>query len=365
MNEIELGFCARVPANSSRFFDEESMALSQPMADVELIYDQVSNIVVNRKFNLDSIIYDDMYCTSVSNISGTIQIPTTEYFSQIMELIGTDIKVVDIGCGQGEFVEYLQNVGIWATGYDPALISENENLVKDYWSEKFDPADLYVMRCVLPHIPNPWRFVSRIFDVNPNARVLVEFQDLNWILENRIWWQISHDHVNVFAKRDFEFPFTVVSSGNFANGEWSWVLIENKLFNDDPHSNAFNIDKSRVVDYQSKLQEEFGFLSQSRENAICRAKEISSIGDFGIWGSAGKGIVLASTFVQHQVKNFIAIDADKKRWGKFLECSGRPVYSGEDGLKRLGLGASVIVSNPNHMNDIKGFVQNRVSLIRL
>ena len=87
MNEIELGFIARVPANSSRFFDEKSMALRQPMADVELIYDQISNIVVNRKFNLDSIIYDDMYCTSVSNISGKIQLPTTKYFSKVMQLM--------------------------------------------------------------------------------------------------------------------------------------------------------------------------------------------------------------------------------------------------------------------------------------
>jgi hypothetical protein len=365
MSEIELGFRTRVPANSSRFFVDKHTALSQPMADVDLIYDELNHIVVNRKFDLSSIIYDDMYCTSVSNILGRIQLPTTEYFSEIMQLMETDIKVVDIGCGQGEFVEYLQKAGIRAKGYDPALTVENESLVKDYWSEEFDPADLYVMRCVLPHIPNPWEFIRRIFHVNPKARVLVEFQDLDWILDNRIWWQISHDHVNVFAKRDFEAPFVVISSGNFAKGEWSWVLIENKMREDKSNSEEFNIDQRLESTYVAGLQEQFRFLKESREKGIDRAKEISALGKFGIWGSAGKGIVLASTLVQNQVTNFIAIDADIKRWGKFLECSGTRVYSGPNGLKSLDLGAQVIVSNPNHITEIKGFVQNRVNLLRL
>jgi hypothetical protein len=171
--------------------------------------------------------------------------------------------------------------------------------------------------------------------------------------------------VNVFAKRDFELHFNVVSSGNFANGEWSWVLIESKHIKDHSHSNELISDTYRGGSYQSKLQVEFGLLAQCREKAIDRVRQLSAIGDFGIWGSAGKGIVLASTLMQNQVTNFIAIDADKKRWGKFLECSGAAVYSGVDALKRLDLGANVIVSNPNHMTDIQEYVQDRVSLIRL
>ena len=91
---------------------------------------------------------------------------------------------------------------------------------------KEPPTDLYVMRCVLPHIQRPWEFLGEIAESAPRALVLVEFQRLEWIIENKIWHQLSHDHIYLFSLEDFSSRYKIHESGSFSNGEWGWVLLD-------------------------------------------------------------------------------------------------------------------------------------------
>jgi hypothetical protein len=171
-----------VPANSSRFLNDYSEAVTQPLGKVHLVWDQIDEIVINQEYVAELVKYDSQYCTSVSAIGTKYTIPTLAYIDQVLQFTKESPLVIDIGCGQGEFVFELRSRDIDAMGFDPAIRSSSPFLHSKFWEPSDIAGDLYVMRCVLPHIQNPWKFLALISISAPLALVLIEFQRVEWIL---------------------------------------------------------------------------------------------------------------------------------------------------------------------------------------
>lgn len=143
--------------------------------------------VFNMAFKSELTRYDSHYCTSIVDINRVIQLATTAYFeNQIVPYLSQSAgsRIVDIGRTQGEFVEFLRGIGFAAEGFDPVLQNSATYLHPRLWSQGEEEADLYIMRCVLPHIPDPWAFLANLAQASPGCKVLVEFQQLEWILLN-------------------------------------------------------------------------------------------------------------------------------------------------------------------------------------
>jgi hypothetical protein len=328
-----------VPANASRFLSSAEAAQIQLTATVQLAWWPDDPYLFNSEFDESKIAHDASYCTSVVNIDQVVQVPTARYFNdRVVPHAGHAPRVLDIGCGQGEFVEALRGQGINAVGFDPVLRNEREYLHARYWSPGEAAADIFVMRCVLPHIPDPWQFIGRIADANPEALVLIEYQRLEWILECGIWYQISHDHVNLFTAQDFEVRFVVIDQGTFSEGEWGWVLIR---------ASAPRSVEPRSCAVAEKLDELLDRRSSTLEAAAASDRPIV------IWGAAGKGIVLGHALRSAGAPVIAAIDADPLRQGLYMEVSGIPILPPAEALDRVPADAIVLVCNPNHLAEIR------------
>ena len=337
----------RVPANSSRFFDDYNESVLENLGEIHLVWDPNLEIVVNEKFSPDLVRYDSKYCTSVSSIGSVYRIPTLDYIDKVLEFANEKPTVIDIGCGQGEFVFALRDKGINSFGFDPVVRSHSPYLESKYWDSSDLIGDLYVMRCVLPHIQNPWNFLAQISISAPKALVLIEFQRLEWILEHKIWYQISHDHVNLFSISDFVKRYKVLDSGTFAQGEWGWVLIDPSDFKEDKGHFPEGYIESFFKLFLSKQK----FLNYVAANNR----------PIAIWGAAGKGAVLAHSLLGLHGE-FLAIDADLHRWGYFLEASGLKVLSPVEAMKTLDPETLVLVCNPNHFEEIKRYAENKFEI---
>lgn len=334
MNEADTWF---VPANCARYFADQSVALAQPTARLDLVWDPLGHYIHNRAYDGTLIRHDNDYYTGVVNLEGVAQVPTLDYFSRVAGHFDTGFRTIDIGCGQGEFVNGLLDRGYSATGFDPVLETPMPHLVDRYWKPGDASADLYVMRCVLPHIPDPWRFLRAIAEADPGARVLVEFQSLDWIADQSIWYQLSHDHVNLFRPQDFSARFSVIDSGHFSDGEWAWVLI-------DPRERPLGppVECERPDAISNLFKARGAFLSAARESDRAIV----------VWGAAGKGQVLCHAMAISGVSDVVAVDADDRRWGRFLEGSGVEVISPE--LCRSDLmDRQVLVANPSHLEVVR------------
>lgn len=335
------------PANGSRFHSSREEALQQPTGLFELAWDDEDPFLFNLGFDESLILFDDSYCTTVVDLQLTPQIPTLTYFDRVLASLPPLSRVTDIGCGQGEFVRALRNEGLNATGFDPVLRQTDPHLHQRLWNPSDGPADLYVMRCVLPHLPHPWAFLNSLSVPNSRSLVLIEYQAIEWLVANGVWYGLGHGHVNYFSAHDFEARYSVVDGGTFANGEWAWVLIDPGTY-------------SPAGAQTCLFQQDVAKLIEERKRVLTRAHQEGR--PIALWGGAGKGIILGHALMSSGVDVRAVIDAAPVRWGQFLEVSGLPVLSPLQALTELAAQTLVLVCNPNHLDEVEVFVQARLEV---
>ncbi len=322
-----------IPANCSRYFDNLTEAISQPTAYIKLAVDSSKSFVFNSEFNSALIMHDKNYCTD-----NPFQLQYSfDNFVSLRSLLPKELKVIDIGCGQGEFVASLKMIGINATGFDPVLRYPNNYLYKEYFNpdlKRINQLDsVYTFRCVLPHIQNPFDFLNKIFEISPNSLCYIEFQDGDFIADNKIWSQISHDHVNYFNTNSFDLNFNVISKGFFSNNEWGYVLISKEISKKSYASKKFSPELLNLNNSVDDLVKKFV--------AKCPKSIV-------IYGGAGKGMLLAWELRKRGLEISI-IDENSSYWGKYLDCSGAKIYSPTEYLN-TNFSEGIILSNPKHEN---------------
>jgi hypothetical protein len=337
-----------VPANPSRYFNNRVEAMGQPSGVVTIEWNVVDGYFHNTSFDEKLIFHDENYCTTDSfHIQNSLQV-----FLDLQKKHSVN-DVTDIGCGQGEFVKSLAILGFNAIGYDPVLKKQEESLKREYFNPiihtKPNKREVYVLRCVLPHIANPWDFVDCISSVNPLALFYVEFQRLEWILENKVWPQISHDHVNLFSILDFQRRYRILESGSYSAGEWGYALFEQSTINNTEFSRAAVIPPANGDMHSSSNQQ-----SVIKDLFDVRRRQIEELANMNgpllVYGGAGKGIVFSYAMLEAGRKDVFVVDADINRQGKFLECSGVKVYSPSLIIREVESDALVVVMNKNHLS---------------
>jgi hypothetical protein len=266
------------PANVSRLHESVREAREGVLGQILFQENAETKLFTNSLFDSSLISYDLSYCTTIIESDGKNRIPTLSYFNDVLNKFESPPLIIDIGCGQGEFVDELRQRGLSAFGYDPVLRNPNLFLFNSYWTEKEIPGDLYVMRCVLPHIEHPFDFLESIWSVNLDALVLVEYQSWSWMCRNSVWNQICHDHVHQFSSLDFLERNLLIDSGTFEEGEWEWVLLG-------------KTSQTRTENFgDTKLSETLTKLDFDRETSITRIMELAQdCGVVTVWGGLQKG----------------------------------------------------------------------------
>jgi len=338
---MALDLTSTVPANSSRLFSSRAEALRQPIGRIKFEKHNSHGYYLNSLFDPTLILYDENYST----VNNYHLLETIKYLENTRDILDNVEQIIEIGCGHGEFVQYLIDQQYKAFGFDPVLTESSEFLFNQFWSPKLESHlgisaekhTLYVLRCVLPHIPNPFDFLKTIFNHNPLSKVLIEFQSREAILEKKMWTQLSHDHVNLFSSNDFEEQFKLIASGSFSSGEWKFVLISG---NEKP-SIEHQIDSS-TYDLQS--------LFAQRDLDI--SDLIQSNKDLVIYGAAGKGIVFAYSINDLVEKSLYAYDDIDSKHGLYMECSGVQVLSRTRFKSLIQSEVVLVVMNPAHLTHL-------------
>tara|TARA_A100001015_G_C15044200_1_gene742252 strand:+ start:518 stop:1603 length:1086 start_codon:yes stop_codon:yes gene_type:complete len=350
MNPQILPYGGNVPANSTRYFETALEASKPPEGFVELVQDLEQGFVYNQAFDDNLIKWDHSYCSTLGTPA-----PLANYLWQtIFPLLPPKAIIVDIGCGQGEFVDQVEKAGFEAYGYDPVLRQPASNLFQKRWTSSDSvPADLFVMKCVLPHIANPWDFLDEIFQCFPESFVLVEYQSLAHVLAEGLWQQISHDHVNLFDSSSFAVRYSLLEYGRFFEGEWEFALLARK------GSKLGSKTTPKTFDRES-LTLDFLSLTETKRTTISKLQ--SSGRPIAVWGAAGKGTVLTHAIQQH-TELAATIDADANRWGKYPEKSRSSVLPPSEAKLTLPPETLILASNPRHRKEIQKFLNDQFDVI--
>jgi 2-polyprenyl-3-methyl-5-hydroxy-6-metoxy-1,4-benzoquinol methylase len=167
--------------------------------------------------NLDDEHYDDSYWSG-SHIRAMVahQSSQAETFVKKFKLQGK--RVVDIGCGDGNYLEYIRSAGAIPFGVEPArspaaiaqakigINSIHIAYVTGETPVPDGPYDAFTTRQVLEHIPDLNDFLIGIRrSLTANAVGLIEVPNLEQSLSGQRFYDFFTEHLNYFTENTLRF----------------------------------------------------------------------------------------------------------------------------------------------------------------
>jgi 2-polyprenyl-3-methyl-5-hydroxy-6-metoxy-1,4-benzoquinol methylase len=276
-------------------------------------------------------------------------------------------KIVEIGCGQGEFLDLLcrlgGNVGI---GFDPAYAegrsagSANDRItfIKEYYnlenSRRFG-ADFVCCKMTLEHIHEPFKFVdmvSRSVRKRPNTVVFFQVPNARYVLQETAFWDIYYEHCSYFNQNSLNYLFQLCGFqviNNSIEYDGQYLLVEARPAGsiDGPHQLRPN-ELAELENDISNFQLRCTLALKAWRDRI--AQLFSSGKKLVIWGGGSKAVAFLTTIgVQDEIE--YAVDINPNKQGTFLAGTGQRVISPEFLISYKP--DLIIVMNPIYMGEIR------------
>lgn len=328
-----------VPINSVLLLKSRSEALAFPKGDVDLAFCENCGFITNISFQPDLIEYSSRY-EETQGFSGTFNQfhhRLANYLIDKYDLHGK--RIVEIGCGKGEFIASLCELGPNdGIGIDPTFLPSRKPEIKqgevtyisDWYSKKYSDLDasLYICKMTLEHIPQTNKFLSMVRETIGNrtgATVFFQVPEVTRILKECAFWDIFYEHCSYFSADAFVNLFRL--TGFDVKKVWTdyddqYLMIEaSPTHSDIPKSNELKKQTlSTQVDNFSKTvnltlkqwAEQINHLNQSGKKIV-------------VWGGSSKTVSFLTTLdIPHTLIEFV-VDINPYKNGTFLAGSGQQV----------------------------------------
>ena len=206
-------------------------------------------------------------------------------------------RVLEVGCGTGEFLSYMKENGFDTVGIEPSsdamAIAESkgimvhnstfEEFIKYYISNNIDSFDAVTFLNVLEHVPNPVQIVEITKTIlKPGGiiciRVPNDFSEIQLAAQKQLdikpWWIAAPDHINYFNFKSLNYflerlGFKVIySQGDFPM-ELFLLMGENYVGNPDLgskcHRKRVNFEMSIPSDLRHRIYRSLAEIGLGRD----------------------------------------------------------------------------------------------------
>ncbi|NUR70146.1 MAG: methyltransferase domain-containing protein [Hamadaea sp.] len=359
---VEFADLGGIPVLCGVHYATQDEAVASPLGRMLLGYCENCAYVRNLGFDPQIMVYDTTMDTNLHHSAAFRSFSTdlVEGLAERHELAGR--RILDIGCGQGEFLrELCEHTGATGFGFDPMyagtpgsdpsgafFVSGRAPLDEP---DQLPDFDFVTSRHWFEHEDDPGTFLSALRERagDHEVRGYLEVPDAGYDLATA-GWEVIYPHVSYFDS--VALAAIVERSGwhVIAEGTWFSGMFRYIEFSTRPGDFA-TPDRTAARDRQ--LVAVRGFAERHRQELDRWHSTLAALRDAGqrpvLWGAGSRGVQFL-TQVDPKVELSAVVDVNPRKWGRYLPVTGHRVDPPES-LREIRPGA-VVITNPAYTAEI-------------
>ena len=261
-------------------------------------------------------------------------------------------KILEIGCGRGEFLSLLSPLDVKAYGleYSESAVAEcvkNGLHVSRGYPDRGTgtlangPFDAFLLLMFLEHMPEPNVALRAIYDnLADNAVGLVEVPNFDMVLRNKLFSEFIGDHLLYFTKETLQTTlqlngFDVIEYAEVRDDYVISVVVKKRS----------RLDISHFHDYQVKIKTDI----DAYINRFA-AKRVA------VWGAGHQALaIIALTGIAGRIR--YVVDSAPFKQGKYTPATHLPIVAPE-ALHSDPVDA-VIIMAASYSDEVAGIIRQR------
>lgn len=333
------------PVNNVLLLPTRREAIEFPQGDIRLGFCEGCGFIYNVAFDPRLPEYSER-CEETQGFSPTFRAWHETLARRLIdryELRGK--KIIEIGCGKGEFLEMLCDLGEnRGLGFDPAFRPEHEpdpdmcghvEFIRDNYSERYagHQADFVCCKMTLEHICEPGEFIAmlrRTLDGERRTPVFFQMPDVSRVLEETAFWDIYYEHCSYFSPgslarlfrrsgfelvdltRGYNDQYLMIEALPASGNSGRSLPIEDDLSKLDRMVSSFERRFSHQVStWRARLQD-------------YRERNLRPV----IWGAGSKGVAFLTTLDDLGAIGY-AVDINPNKHGHYMPTTGQEIVAPE------------------------------------
>lgn len=356
-----------VPIQCNRLWSDREQAVNCPRGNIRLALCQDCGLVTNTDFDPSMIDYSQEYENSLHRSARFQSYARSLVERLIMRYDLRNREVMEIGCGKGDFLLLLCEMGgNRGVGFDSSYVDRddfdtdtiNVKFIKEHYSSKHSRynADLICCRQVLEHVPDPVRFLNSVGMAarnRSNTRLFFEVPNATYIFRNLFLWDIIYEHCSYFTPQSLSRLFIscgleVSEIAEEFGGQYLTVHarpgkpgVGGAIGEDggsDQVSAALDSFKTGHRGLLDKWRSQLDYMMEQGKRVVT-------------WGAGSKGVSFLNLLKPGDGIQY-AVDINPKKHGRYVAGTGQRIISPESLKKHRP--EVVIVMNPIYRDEIEG-----------
>jgi len=354
-----------VPAHSCVVLPTQEAALAYPRGTIRLAFCHRCGFIWNLAFAAHLLNYSGDY-EETQGFSPRFRTFLRGLAERLIERYNLrKKKILEIGCGKGEFLALLcelgENHGI---GIDPAYVPGRLNskaleymtFITDYYSETYAhlTADFICCRHTLEHIQPVGAFVElvrRSIGERQDVIVFFEVPDVLRILRELAFWDIYHEHCSYFstvslARLFRSCDFTVLAVATDYGDQY--VLLEaqpGQARAGEQRGEACDLDDlaCAVAYFRANHAQKVAYWRNRLEQLHAQGRRVV------LWGSGSKAVAFLTTLqVQEEIE--YVVDVNPFRHNRYMPGTAQRIVA--PAYLRECQPDVIVVMNPLYQEEI-------------
>ncbi len=359
---------AGVPVHSVLLHTQRQEALDYPKGDIRLGYCQSCGFVSNVAFDPSVHEYSAKY-ESTQGYSSTFNAFHRRLAQNLIDRYDLHGKrIIEIGCGEGEFLTLLCEMGNNSgVGFDPAYVAERSlrasaadvAFVADFYSEKYadTPGDFVCCKMTMEHIHQTAEFaatVRRATGDDPDTVVFFQVPNARYVFNDVAFWDIYYEHCSYFTLGSIARLFRKV--GFDVLELWTDYDDQYLMISAHPGTGDGSPRLPQEDDLAVFSQEIDRFKQDFSRNRAAWREKIAGLNKAGkkivLWGGGSKAVAFLTTLGISRNEIEYAVDINPHKAGTYLAGTGQQVVAPRTLIEYRP--DVVIVMNPIYCNEIQG-----------